>query len=106
MQIWVYKARFIRVKVESIYRFIDTHLVSCNGKVPILSELLRGNDFVQSGDPISTPKAHNQSNIAESGIDSHEIVKSPSCLKEIFHLRLLEENSQLGVLYSTKVRHE
>ena len=29
-----------------------------------------------------------------------------SCLKQLFHLRMLNENSQLGILFSTKVKRK
>jgi len=30
-------------------------------------------------------------------------VGSPGCLKELFHLQMLDEDSKLGILFSTKV---
>ncbi len=56
--------------------------------VPILPELLRNHGF----DP------NTNTNLLNSSPS-----QSPSCLREIFHLHLLQENTQLGLLYSTKV---
>jgi len=76
--------------------------------VPILPELLRDKEFSSTQD--STDSSSSLKDIGQNQSDTvtpygnPDAGKSSSCLKEIFHLRLLEENSQLGILYSTKVR--
>ncbi|OXA61420.1 Synaptic vesicular amine transporter [Folsomia candida] len=69
--------------------------------VPILPELLRHHGV----DPTGNLSRVNSTKTLDA--DTHDTAEqasghSSSCLRELFHLHLLQENTQLGLLYSTK----
>lgn len=85
--------------------------------VPILPELLREEEIQPHDDKTAAGSGGSYGNVTlpnstatatakvttSVGMDEHNNNLDESCLKQLFHLQMLNENSQLGILFSTKV---